>query len=103
MSAVFLGATASGSEIEPGTIEYLWTRPRTRASVTWTHWSVCAAEMVAVAVVPIYLAAVLLATLTKHWDFPFLFFAPGVILVLRLPVPQLPPPMPPLPRIPTRC
>src|SRR5260370_20370967 len=86
MSAVFLGATASGSEIEPGTIEYLWTRPRTRASVKWTYWSVCAAEMVAVAVVPIYLAAVLLATLTKHWDFPFLFFAPWMIVIVGLPV-----------------
>ena len=66
LSAVFLGATASGSEIEPGTIEYLWTRPRTRASVTWTHWGVCVAEMVIVAVVPIYLAAALLGILTRR-------------------------------------
>jgi ABC-type transport system involved in multi-copper enzyme maturation permease subunit len=86
LSAVFLGATASGSEIEPGTIEYLWTRPRTRASVTWTHWGVCVAEMVIVAVVPIYLAAALLGTLTRHWDFPFLFFAPWMMVIVGVPV-----------------
>lgn len=86
LSAVFLGATAPGSEIEPGTIEYLWTRPRTRASVTWTHWGVCVAEMVIVAVVPMYLAAVLLGALTKHWDFPFLFSAPWMMVIVGLPV-----------------
>jgi ABC-type transport system involved in multi-copper enzyme maturation permease subunit len=86
LSAVFLGATAPGSEIEPGTIEYLWTRPRTRASVTWTHWGVCVAEMILVAVVPIYLAAVLLGALTKHWDFPFLFSAPWMMVIVGLPV-----------------
>jgi ABC-type transport system involved in multi-copper enzyme maturation permease subunit len=86
LSAVFLGATASGSEIEPGTIEYLWTRPRTRASVTWTHWGVCVTEMIIVAVVPIYLAAALLGTLTRHWDFPFLFFAPWMMVIVGLPV-----------------
>jgi ABC-type transport system involved in multi-copper enzyme maturation permease subunit len=86
LSAVFLGATAPGSEIEPGTIEYLWTRPRTRASVTWTHWGVCVGEMVLVAVVPIYLAAALLGALTKHWDFPFLFSAPWMMVIVGLPV-----------------
>ena len=86
LSAVFLGATASGSEIEPGTIEYLWTRPRTRASVTWTHWGVCLAEMLIVAVVPIYLAAALLGTLTRHWDMPLLLIAPWITVIVGLPV-----------------
>lgn len=91
LSAVFLGATASGSEIEPGTIEYLWTRPRTRASVTWTHWGVCAAEMVIVAVVPIYLAAALLGTLTRAWTMPSqsflrLLIAPWLMVIVGLPV-----------------
>jgi ABC-type transport system involved in multi-copper enzyme maturation permease subunit len=85
-SALFLGATASGSEIEPGTIEYLWTRPRTRASVTWTHWGVCLAEMLIVAVVPIYLAAALLGTLTRHWDMPLLLIAPWITVIVGLPV-----------------
>lgn len=91
LSAVFLGATASGSEIEPGTIEYLWTRPRTRASVTWTHWGICVAEMVIVAVVPMYLAAALLGTLTRHWNssgpvISALLIAPWLMIIVGLPV-----------------
>jgi ABC-type transport system involved in multi-copper enzyme maturation permease subunit len=91
LSAVFLGATASGSEIEPGTIEYLWTRPRTRTSVTWTHWGVCVAEMVIVAVVPIYLAGVLLGTLTRAWNMPGpsilgLLIAPWLMVIVGLPL-----------------
>jgi ABC-type transport system involved in multi-copper enzyme maturation permease subunit len=91
LSAVFLGATASGSEIEPGTIEYLWTRPRTRTSVTWTHWGVCLAEMVIVAVVPLYLAAALLGTLTRAWTMPSqsflgLLIAPWLMVIVGLPV-----------------
>lgn len=86
LSAVFLGATASGSEIEPGTIEYLWTRPRTRTSVTWTHWGVCVAEMVLVAVVPTYLAAAILGTLTRYWEMPLLLIAPWMMVIVGLPL-----------------
>jgi ABC-type transport system involved in multi-copper enzyme maturation permease subunit len=91
LAAVFLGATASGSEIEPGTIEYLWTRPRTRASVTWTHWGVCVVEMVIVAVVPMYLAAALLAALLGTWNMPGLpalelLIAPWLMVIVGLPV-----------------
>ena len=91
LSAVFLGATASGSEIEPGTIEYLWTRPRTRASVTWTHWGVCVAEIVIVAVVPIYLSGALLGILTGQWNssgpvISTLLIAPWLMVIVGLPV-----------------
>jgi ABC-type transport system involved in multi-copper enzyme maturation permease subunit len=86
LSAVFLGATASGSEIEPGTIEYLWTRPRTRTSVTWTHWGVCVAEMVLVAVVPTYLAAAILGTLTRNWNLSLLLVAPWMMVLVGLPL-----------------
>ena len=86
LSAVFLGATASGSEIEPGTIEYLWTRPRTRTSLTWTHWSVCLAEMLIVAIVPVYLAAVLLGTLTRYWDLSLLLMALWLMVIAGLPL-----------------
>jgi ABC-type transport system involved in multi-copper enzyme maturation permease subunit len=86
LSAVFLGATASGSEIEPGTIEYLWTRPRTRTSVTWTHWGVCVAQMVLVAVVPTYVAAAILGTLTRNWNLTLLLVAPWMIVIVGLPM-----------------
>jgi ABC-type transport system involved in multi-copper enzyme maturation permease subunit len=86
LSAVFLGATASGSEIEPGTIEYLWTRPRTRTSVTWTHWGVCVAQMVLVAVVPTYVAAAILGTLTMNWNLTLLLVAPWMIVIVGLPM-----------------
>jgi len=86
LSAVFLGATAPGSEIEPGTIEYLWTRPRTRSSVTWTHWGVCFAEMVIVAIVPTYLGAVILGTLTRNWNMPLLLVAPWVMVIVGVPM-----------------
>jgi len=86
LSAVFLGATASGSEIEPRTIEYLWTRPRTRTSVTWTHWGVCVAEMLIVAIVPTYLAAVILGTLTRNWNLSLLLVAPWMMVIVGLPM-----------------
>ena len=91
LSGVFFGATASGSEIETGTIEYLWTRPRTRTSMTWTHWGVCLAEMLIVAIVPIYLAAALLGTLTRAWNMPEssilgLLMAPWLIVIVGLPL-----------------
>jgi ABC-type transport system involved in multi-copper enzyme maturation permease subunit len=86
LSAVFLGATAPGSEIEPGTIEYLWTRPRTRSSVTWTHWGMCLAEMAIVAVVPTYLAAVILGMLTRNWNMPLLLVAPWVMVSVGVPM-----------------
>ena len=86
LSPVFLGATASGSEIEPGTIEYLWTRPRTRTSVTWTHWGVCVVEMVFVAVVPTYLAAAILGTLTRNWNLSLLLIAPWMMVLVGLPL-----------------
>jgi len=86
LSAVFLGATAPGSEIEPGTIEYLWTRPRTRTSVTWKHWGVCAAEMVLVAVVPTYVAALILGTLTRNWNLSLLLVAPWMMVIAGLPM-----------------
>jgi len=86
LSAVFLGATSPGSELEPGTIEYLWTRPRTRTSLTWTHWSVCLAEMVIVAVVPTYLAAAILGTLTRSWNLPLLMIAPWIMVIVGLPM-----------------
>jgi ABC-type transport system involved in multi-copper enzyme maturation permease subunit len=86
LSGLFFGATASGSEIEPGTIEYLWTRPRTRTSVTWTHWGVCVAQMVLVAVVPTYVAAAILGTLTRNWNLTLLLVAPWMIVIVGLPM-----------------
>jgi ABC-type transport system involved in multi-copper enzyme maturation permease subunit len=86
LSAVFFGATASGSEMEPGTIEYLWTRPRTRTSVTWTHWCVCLVEMLIVAVVPIYLSAASLGALTRYWDLQLLLIAPWMMVIVALPL-----------------
>ena len=86
LAGLFFGSTAPGGEIEPGTIEYLWTRPRTRTSVTWTHWSVCAVEMLIVAFVPIYLAAVMLGTLTRDWEMPLLLLAPWIIFLVGVPI-----------------
>jgi len=89
LAGLFLGSTAPGSEIEPGTIEYLWTRPRTRSSMTWTHWGVCVAGMLIVALVPIYLAAALLGTLTRTWNMlPIqeLLLAPWLMVIVGLPM-----------------
>ncbi len=80
------GFLSPGSEIEPGTIEYLWTRPRTRTSLTWTHWNVCLAEMVIVAVVPTYLAAAILGTLTSTWSLPLLMIAPWMMVIVGVPM-----------------
>jgi ABC-type transport system involved in multi-copper enzyme maturation permease subunit len=85
LSAVFLGVTSSGSEIEPGTIEYLWTRPRTRTSLTWTHWAVCAIEILLVSAAPLFLAAAVLGALTRDWNLWQLLRAPVVIALAGFP------------------
>lgn len=86
LSAAFLGITSPGSELEPGTIEYLWTRPRSRAFFHWTHWGICVAEMIAVAIIPTYVAAALLGALTGYWDQPLLLVAPWLFTVVALPI-----------------
>jgi ABC-type transport system involved in multi-copper enzyme maturation permease subunit len=86
LAGAFLGATASGSELDPGTIEYLWTRPRRRASFTWTHWSICASEIILITTVPTYLAAALLGILTGNWNEPVLLTAPWLLALVGLPM-----------------
>lgn len=85
-AGALLGVTSSGSEIEPGTIEYLWTRPRTRRSFLWTHWGVCTAEIFLVATIPAYLAAALLGALTGRLGEPLFLLAPLLIALVGLPI-----------------
>ena len=86
LAGAFLGATASGSELDPGTIEYLWTRPRPRASFTWTHWGICVVEIILITTIPAYLAATLLGTLTGNWNQPVLLTAPWLVALVGLPM-----------------
>lgn len=86
LAGAFLGATASGSELDPGTIEYLWTRPRPRATFTWTHWGICVAEIILITTVPTYLAAALLGILTGNWNDPVLLKAPWLLALVGLPM-----------------
>lgn len=86
LAAGFLGVTSPGSELEPGTIEYLWTRPRTRSSLHWKHWAVCVTEILIVAFVPAYLAAALLGALTGNWNQWLLMLAPLLIALTGLPM-----------------
>jgi ABC-type transport system involved in multi-copper enzyme maturation permease subunit len=86
LAGAFLGATASGSELDPGTIEYLWTRPRSRASFTWTHWGICVAEIILITTVPTYLAAMLLGVLTGNWNERVLLTAPWLLALVGMPM-----------------
>ena len=86
LAGAFLGATASGSELDPGTIEYLWTRPRLRASFTWTHWGICVVEIILITTIPTYLAAVLLGLLTGNWNERMLLTAPWLLTLVGLPM-----------------
>lgn len=86
LSGAFLGATASGSELDSGTIEYLWTRPRPRATFTWTHWAICVGEIILITTIPTYLAAVLLGLLTRNWNEPMLLTAPWLLALVGLPM-----------------
>ena len=85
LAAVFFGATAPGSELDPGTIEYLWTRPRPRASFNWTHWGVCVAEIILVTTIPAYLTVALLSALTGNWHQWRLLTAPWLLTLVGLP------------------
>ena len=86
LAAVVLGATASGSELDPGTAEYLWTRPRPRASFTWTHWGICVAEIILIALIPTYLSAALLGALTGNWNEWVLLTVPWLTTLVALPI-----------------
>ena len=86
LAGTFLGATSSGSELDPGTAEYLWTRPRPRASFTWTHWGICVAEIILITTIPTYLAAVLLGILTGNWNERVLLTAPWLLALGGLPM-----------------
>jgi ABC-type transport system involved in multi-copper enzyme maturation permease subunit len=86
LAGAFLGATASGSELDSGTIEYLWTRPRPRATFTWMHWAVCVGEIILITTIPTYLAAALLGILTGNWNVPMLLTAPWLLALVGLPM-----------------
>jgi ABC-type transport system involved in multi-copper enzyme maturation permease subunit len=86
LAGAFLGATSSGSELDSGTIEYLWTRPRPRASFTWTHWCICVAEIILITTIPTYLAAMLLGILTGNWNERVLLTAPWLLALVGLPM-----------------
>jgi ABC-type transport system involved in multi-copper enzyme maturation permease subunit len=84
LAGAFLGMTSPGSELDTGTIEYLWTRPRARATFLWTHWCISALEVLLVALVPMYVAVGLLSMLTGNWHQPLLMLAPWLIALLGL-------------------
>lgn len=86
LAGAFLGATAPGSELDTGTIEYLWTRPRSRASFIWKHWGTCLVEIVLITTIPTYLAAALLGALTGNWNEPMLLAAPWLMALVGLPI-----------------
>ena len=65
---LILGVTTPAHELESGTIEYLWTRPRTRARYLWTHWSVCLVELTALSVIPLFLVVSSLGFLSGYWS-----------------------------------
>ena len=85
-AGLFLGATTSAREFESGTIEFLWTRPRTRARFLWTHWGVCLAELLALAAIPMLLAEVLLGYLSGYWSEWRLLAAVPMFALTALPI-----------------
>lgn len=86
LAGAFLGATSSGSELDAGTIEYLWTRPRSRAYFSWTHWGICVGEIILIATIPTYLAMALLGILTGKWNASMLLTAPWLVALVGLPM-----------------
>lgn len=83
---LILGATTAAQEFESGTIEYLWTRPRTRAWYLWTHWSVCLAELTALAAIPLLLVVLSLGFLSGYWTEWRLWAAMPIFVFTTLPI-----------------
>jgi len=83
--ACLLGASAAGGEIDAGTADFLWTRPRRRSAMNWTHWSVCVAEIAAVIFIPTMLQMAVLtgAGIAKTWS---LAAATPVFVFAALPI-----------------
>jgi ABC-type transport system involved in multi-copper enzyme maturation permease subunit len=83
---LILGVTTPTQEFESGTIEYLWTRPRTRARYLWTHWSVCLAELAALAAIPLLLVVLSLGFLSGYWSEWRLWAGVPMFVVATLPI-----------------
>jgi len=83
---LILGVTTPAQEFESGTIEYLWTRPRSRTSYLWTHWSVCLAELAALAAIPLLLVVLSLGFLSGYWSEWRLWAAVPLFVVATLPI-----------------
>jgi ABC-type transport system involved in multi-copper enzyme maturation permease subunit len=84
--ACLLGATASGGEIEAGTAEYLWTRPRRRKAMSWTHWGVCVAELGALVFITTALQTAFLAIVADGSEARALLLATPVFVFAALPI-----------------
>lgn len=83
---LFLGATTSAQEFASGTIEYLWTRPRTRRWYLWTHWGVCLAELAALTAISLSLVVLSLGLLSGYWSEWRLWAAVPMFVVATLPI-----------------
>jgi ABC-type transport system involved in multi-copper enzyme maturation permease subunit len=84
--AYLLGATGSGGEIEAGTADYLWTRPRSRGQMNWMHWGVCVGELAVVALIPALISAAIVLSLPGQGNYWILLLAPLLFVFAALPV-----------------
>jgi hypothetical protein len=66
--ALALGALGASEEFAGSTVDFLFTKPRSRAYFVWTGWSVGCAQLLAVDIVNLAAGA---ATLSHHGKNPF--------------------------------
>jgi ABC-type transport system involved in multi-copper enzyme maturation permease subunit len=84
--ACLLGATGSGGEVDAGTAEYLWTRPRQRSVLSWTHWGICVAELAALVFITMALQVEFLAIVAGGSEARVLLLATPVFVFAALPI-----------------
>jgi hypothetical protein len=63
-----LGATGIGAEVESGTAEYLWTRPRRRSFFVEIHGLLCAVELIGLSVIPCAVIWLISGLRYQVWD-----------------------------------
>jgi hypothetical protein len=66
LMAIGLGALAGSEQFADKTVQFLYTKPRSRAYFVWVNWAVGCAELLAVALVNVFVGWIVLVRFTKN-------------------------------------
>jgi hypothetical protein len=66
LMAIGLGALGASEQFSDKAVQFLYTKPRSRAYFVWVNWAVGCAELLAVALVNVFIGWIVLVRFTKN-------------------------------------